>query len=393
MRTLCLFLVGAFLLYEGSQAFVRVPLKKIHKNLRELSDFQNEIKAWRLGHTFQAAGKYAANAGAVTSLSNYMNAQYYGEVSLGTPPQTFKVIFDTGSSNLWVPSHKCGFFNLACWVHNNYNSAKSTTYVKNDTNIELAYVSGSMKGFLSTDVLEVGGVKVMNQTFAEAVSLPGLTFVFAQFDGIMGMAFPRLAVKNVTPPFFNMVDQLSLEEGVFSFYLNRDPTAEKGGELFLGGVNEELFHTESLHYLKLSKKAYWQFNMDKVSLGGSNTTFCNGCQAVADTGISLLIGPTKEVEAINAKVGLLSFGSIVVECETVDKLPPVTFVLDGMDFVLEGNDYVLKFSLLGQTVCLSGFMGLDLPMVDWILGDVFLGKFYSVYDVKNEQVGFAQLKA
>jgi len=111
-------------------------------------------------------------------LNNFLNAQYYGEIGLGTPEQTFTVVFDTGSSNLWVPSTHCR--SIACFLHKKYDSTLSDTYVKNGTDFSIQYGSGALEGFISHDTLTLGDLVIKNQGFAESTKEPGLTFAMAR---------------------------------------------------------------------------------------------------------------------------------------------------------------------------------------------------------------------
>merc|ERR1712142_882410 len=381
-------------LVSACLAEYRIPLTKIKTARRTLEDFKQSVKTIKARYGVDRILNSFNKDFPEEPLENYLDAQYYGPIEIGTPGQTFNVIFDTGSSNLWVPSKSCPIWEVACRFHNRYDSGKSSTYKANGTKFEIQYGSGAMSGFLSTDSVCIAGVCVTDQTFAEATHEPGLAFLAARFDGILGMGFPQISVLDVPPVFHNMIDQGLVEAPIFSFWLSRDPDAAVGGELILGGTDPN-FYTGEVAYSPVQREGYWEILMDDMSSSGE-TVGCNGgCTAIVDTGSSLLVGPTAETDKINRMIGGIELvpgtGQYFIICATIDVLPDIEVTIGGQTFTLTGRDYVLEVTQAGQTQCISGFMGLDLPMGPWwILGDVFIGKFYTEFDVGNSRVGFAE---
>ncbi|CAL1528308.1 unnamed protein product [Lymnaea stagnalis] len=340
-------------------------------------------------------GKYAEPH--YEPLQNYLDAQYYGVVGIGTPEQLFKVVFDTGSSNLWVPSVRCGLFNIACLLHNKYDSSRSHTYRANGTEFSVQYAKGALSGFLSQDVVSVAGAKVTNVTFGEAIEEPGTAFVFAKFDGVLGLAYKSLAAAGVTPFFVQAVEQGVVDSAIFSFYLGTDADAKVGGELVLGGIDPRLY-SGPITYASVIEQRWFSIHVSGIQVGGSGAGYCGskGCKGVVDTGTSLMSGPTEAILDIYDKIGVVPGPDFTLpDCRIISKLPNVTYTIQDREFVLTPEDYIVVQQSGSKTECLIGFMPLDVQPPEgpiWILGDVFISQYYTIFDMEKHRVGFATAK-
>jgi cathepsin D len=329
------------------------------------------------------------------SLTDYEDAQYYGQISIGTPPQCFKVCFDTGSSNLWVPGKNCR--SSACTSHTKFDCSKSSTCVPSTEPFSIQYGSGSLNGTIDTDTVcfACTGTElcITEQQFAESTVEPGITFTEAKFDGILGMAYDSISEDHIPTPFTNLINQGKCNPGVFAFWLNRNSkSGSDGGEMTLCGIDQS-HYTGDINYAKVTRKAYWQFQVDSVSVQGGDTYDTN-FQAIADTGTSLIVGPKDQVEKLNKAIGAIKTieGEYMVECKKIPTMPNVNFVINGKTMTLTPDDYVVQITELFETSCISGFMAMDIPPPAgplWILGDVFIGKYYTIFDRDNDRVGFA----
>ncbi|KAI5168926.1 Renin [Manis pentadactyla] len=372
-------------------AFRRIFLKKmpsIRESLRERGVDMARLGAeWSRSATRLSFG----NSTAPVVLTNYLDTQYYGEIGIGTPSQTFKVVFDTGSANLWVPSSKCSPLYTACEIHSLYDSSESSSYMEDGTAFTIHYGSGKVRGFLSQDMVTVGGITV-TQTFGEVTELPLIPFMLAKFDGVLGMGFPAQAVGGVTPVFDHIVSQGVLKEDVFSVYYSRDSHL-LGGEIVLGGSDPQ-YYQGNFHYVSISKTGSWQIRMKGVSVGSAALLCEEGCMAVVDTGASYISGPTSSLRLLMENLGAkeLSTNEYVVNCNQVPTLPDISFHLGGRAYTLTSADYVLQDPYSTDDLCTLALHGLDIPPPTgpvWVLGASFIRKFYTEFDRHNNRIGFA----
>lgn len=360
----------------GADLLHRMPIYKWENSVKNRRNVLSEVA--------QLRGKYNLATDAASSLiseeplSNAGNMYYYGQITIGTPGVTFNVMFDTGSANLWVPSYNCTSY--ACLTHNQYNPSASTTFVPNGSNITLKYGTGGMTGYLAMDSVTVNNLVILNQTFGVAVSELDDHFDDVAFDGILGMGFANLATDNVNPPFYNMYAEGLISQPVFSFYLTIDGTSNVGGELILGG-SDSSFYVGNMTYVSISVDDYWQFDMAEATLNG--VTLCRNCKAIADTGTSLIMAP---IDAYTKLFGILGINpDATVDCSTVQFMPVLKFVIGGTVFGIPPSNYVLFL----DDGCQVGIqtMGTDF----WILGDIFLGQYYTEFDLGNNRIGFASV--
>ncbi|KAG6905912.1 hypothetical protein DXG01_016968 [Tephrocybe rancida] len=327
-----------------------------------------------------------ATAG-ISMVNQQSDASYFASVNIGTPPQPFNVILDTGSSDLWVADSSCASCSR---ITPAFDGTKSTTLNLSPSGTNIKYGSGEVSGQIGTDTVSLGTFTVPQQTFL-AVSDLTSGLLDGSVSGIMGLAFSAIASTQATPFWQTLTNTGKFDSPEMSFWMTRfrdDPTAneeEPGGVFTLGGTNSSLF-TGDIEFLDMpvSTPSFWLLSLKAVTVQGKNVAISTGTASLAaiDTGTTLIGGPTTDVAAIWAAVpgsqavpsmqGFFSF-----PCTTDVS---ITLSFGGKVWPINIADMNLGRISQGSTQCVGGIFDLGLGSnigsgsgnPSWVVGATFL---------------------
>ncbi|KAF9934626.1 hypothetical protein BGZ65_003653 [Modicella reniformis] len=333
--------------------------------------------------------------GGTVPTTNYgPDYEYFGPIQVGSTGQTLKLLFDTGSSDIWFPSTDCN--TDACMAHTRFDTQKSRTFKADSRTWEIKYGDGSTaSGILGSDMVNVGGIK-LRQTIGLALN-QSVEFARAPEDGIFGLAFASLhTVSGVSTFMENAIATNSVVSPVVSAYLpSKRINGGEGGYYLFGGIEKDRYVGE-LTYVPVTKANYWQVHVSDLKFNGKSLG-AYASEVIMDTGTTLIIVTDAAAQAVHEKIqGAViskSEGGWVVPCSLRDATDTISFTLAGKDFLVPIADLAWDPLLDNSGFCYSGVQGGQKDGL-WILGDMFVKNNYCVFDHNTDKpaIGIAPIK-
>ncbi|KAI8588853.1 aspartic peptidase domain-containing protein [Geranomyces variabilis] len=347
---------------------------------------------------------------------------YHGQLAVGSPSQKFNILFDTGSQQLWLQSKgTTGGVNTA---GNSFDATKSSTFKNTGVAAEaITYVDGtSVTGTLVQDVVSISNLTIPNLTFELATSI---TSNSSDMDGIMGMSFSLPATQSTPnePTFFErLVADNKVTSPVFGYFIDN---TNAGGGLTFGGIDQARVNGAftTLPVAPSGQDAnrndvylFWQSLLTSISFEGHAGSLSMGDNfaVVFDTGTSLAVLPVRTAATLNSALGMQrasqsepSADLYVMDCsdgQIPSNLPNIDFTFGSQVISITPQEYIFfqAGSRPGQIACVSGFAGQDITspstvgggqssalLPSAIFGNVFLRRFYTVFNIKDHTVQLA----
>ncbi|KAG0736476.1 hypothetical protein G6F62_008483 [Rhizopus arrhizus] len=305
---------------------------------------------------------------------------YYGEIAVGEPPQTFHVVFDTGSSEFWVVSNHC----LSCKRGHQYNTRLSKTYWESKESVRFRYGTGAIAAYRGQDTVMVANMTLKNYPVASAYELSDV-FNSLPIDGILGLG--QDSGRSGSSSFLqSLYEQMRIRQRIFGMYLQ-----PFGGEIDFGGIDPNRFEGSIGYVPMLENSKYFVVQMKEAYLGATPLNMSR--HLMIDTvGSTLMILPQSDIQAIHRSLhSSITFlnGAYYIPCGLKGKLSDIILDVHNHSLSISSNDYILFPHETFTDLCLSGLSSHG-RADQWILGDIFLKNYYTIFDLENTRLGMAQ---
>jgi len=358
--------------------------------LRELRERPNESEEKQKALAAQA--EYDQRMMNMSTALQDMKTEYIGTIGVGTNSEgnaqfEARVVFDTGSTNLWVASTLCKEFpcdsDRAREFYDPKESSTQEMFMGEDSDIDIMFGTGELRGPLHVDTYRVGPMEVKRQPFAMIRVMTGDVFSSFPFEGILGLGFKSLSFGGITPFFERVIDQRLLKNNEFAFFFNVD--SDQPSALLWGGIDKDLYHGP-IRMFPVVQPHYWAMelvdfkvgnkSMRKVGMGEDPVK-----RLIVDSGTTYFTAPEGLHEEIMSQIP-------DDDCDKVASYPPLTYVLRGADqqtyeLIVSQETYMIGGY---SNNCRPAFMALDVneqygPAM--ILGEVFMRHFFTVFSRGN----------
>ncbi|EIW53588.1 acid protease [Trametes versicolor FP-101664 SS1] len=318
---------------------------------------------------------------------------YVANVQVGTPPTTYSLLIDTGSSNTWVGAGR--------------SFVQTSSSRQTADRVSVTYGSGDFSGTEFTDTVSLGpGLTITGQSIGVAARSDG----FDGVDGILGIGPVDLTVDTLSPDTRSTIPTVTdnlFSQGLITQNLvsvSFEPSQQEdnvNGELTFGGTDSSKF-TGSINFAPLTRTSpaseFWGINQSIRF--GTNANILSSTAGIVDTGTTLTLIATDALTRYQRATGAVfdnATGLLRITPAQFAKLQSLFFTINGVNFEFTANAQIfpraLNTAIGGNANSIYLIVGdIGTPSgegLDFINGQTWLERFYAVFDTANRRVGIA----
>ncbi|KAJ6496476.1 aspartic peptidase A1 [Mycena vitilis] len=324
---------------------------------------------------------------------------YLATVQLGTPPQDYLILMDSGSADFWVASEACqSTAGGDCGQHQTLGSTSSSTFKASNTPFQVTYGTGAVAGAIIQDNVAIAGLQLSAHTFGVCTQeTQDFSDDSVPFDGLMGLAQSTLSEQKTPTPVESLATAGLIPAAITSYKISRASDGKNDGEITFGDIDQSKFDPATIVVTpNVNTQGFWESAVDAFTVDGKDAGLAPRT-AIMDTGTTLIVAPVADAFAIHKLIAgskTQGEGDFTVPCTFNQSMALTigghTFTIDPRDIAFQPVD---PSDPTGD--CVSGIAGGSFSAandtLEWLVGDVFLKNVYFSTDGDKNTLSFAKL--